>query len=316
MSDLATTFNDPFDPARSLQLNNRYWPNDTFRHLDALREAEYDLEHRRLSSLRKSLKPVKALLPAQYHRAFLSRLVYSMVYRVYFEPIRFNVKLSPEFIEENTYRGTEPAFSWPARRTEELKYIRDMVHGIYRDHYGIDVISSDYAIRYSSCNNTKAVSLLTAHGEFSDFHLDEGKDFTCVVYVSDVQPENGCFTYIDGTHRIPKSHILRALHTVAEIQMGLGSATPEQVTSVPLEVRGCIGIGNTLDDAKREKLRASKVEVVGPPGSGVIFNGFDTLHRGGKVQVGSRTALFMSTKGHVNKRVKKAMYDQMAYLWL
>src|SRR5262249_21280904 len=84
----AQYFNAPLDPARSLQLNNRYWKGETFTHLDALRQADDDVEHARYAALRKSLAPVKALLPAEFHRAFVSRLSYSIVCRTAFEPIR------------------------------------------------------------------------------------------------------------------------------------------------------------------------------------------------------------------------------------
>src|SRR5690242_21938738 len=60
-------FNDPLDPRRSLQLNNRYWKGESFQHLDVLREADDDAHHGRLKALRKSLKPVKKLLPAHFH---------------------------------------------------------------------------------------------------------------------------------------------------------------------------------------------------------------------------------------------------------
>src|SRR5689334_12603038 len=65
-------FNDPLDPQRSLQLNNRYWKGESFQYLDVLREADDDAHHGRLKALRKSLKPVKKLLPARFHRSFIS----------------------------------------------------------------------------------------------------------------------------------------------------------------------------------------------------------------------------------------------------
>jgi hypothetical protein len=239
-----------------------------------------------------------------------------MMYRVSFAPIRFSVKLSDDFVRANLYNGIENEASKSAQQTEELRYITDLVHSIYRDHYGIDVLSSDFGVRYINSRNTKAASRMTAYGEFSDFHVDEGKDFTCIIYLCSVNHDNGCFTYVDGSYAVRKSHLLRALHQVVDFDMGLSASTPEQRSHLPLELRGSMAIGNYLDDEKRDRLRSACVEVVGNVGDGIIFNGFDTMHRGGKPLVGERTALFISTRGHINMRVKKAACDQLAYLWL
>src|SRR5215469_2888761 len=107
MFDVASYFNDPLNPERSLQLNNRYWKLDRFQYLDLLREADDDINNFRLVSLRKSLRPIKALLPPQFHTAFVSRLVYSMVYRTSFAPFTFTLKLSDSFVKANSYSGLE-----------------------------------------------------------------------------------------------------------------------------------------------------------------------------------------------------------------
>jgi hypothetical protein len=164
-----------------------------------------------------------------------------------------------------------------------------------------------------NAKNTEARRRMTEFGDLSDFHLDEGKDFTCIIYLCPVTCENGCFTYVDGSTALRKSHVLRALHQVVEFDLKL--ATPEDRSQLPLEVRGSMAIGNYLDDEKHERVRDACVAVTGNVGDGIIFNGFDTIHRGGKPMTGARTALFISTRGHINLRVKKAMYDRLAYLW-
>jgi hypothetical protein len=314
MSSVAEYFNDPLNPERSLQLNNRYWMDDSYEHLDILREAEDDVVHGRFKALRRSLKPVKALLPASVHRPFIRRLVYSIVYHVTFAPMRFTVKLSDELIEANTYRGTADEASLEAKHTEELRYIAGLAHDLYRGHYGLDILSSTFAVRYMSSRNAEARRRMTEFGDLSDFHLDEGKDFTCIIYLCPVTRDNGCFSYVEGSTAMPKSHILRALHQVVEFDLKL--ATPDARAHLPLELRGSMAIGNYLDEEKHARVRDACVEVVGNPGEGIVFNGFDTLHRGGKPLSGDRTAMFISTRGHVNLRLKKALYDQLAYLWL
>lgn len=309
-------FNDPLDPQRSLQLNNRYWKSESFQHLDVLREADDDAHHGRLKALRKSLRPVKKLLPARFHRSFISRLVYSMVYHVDFQPIRFSMKLSDAFVRANSYDGAEAEFFKSAAHVDELRHITSFVHGIYRDYYGVDALSSDFAVRYANAKNEKSVKRMTEYGAFSDFHLDEKKDFTAIIYMSRVERDNGCFSYIDGSPAMGRSHLLRALHQVVDFDMGLAGSPIEERARLPLELRGSMRVGDYLDDDKQQKLLPACVDVLGDAGDGIIFNGFDTIHRGGKPLKGSRTALFISTRGHINKRLKKAFYDQMAYLWL
>jgi hypothetical protein len=307
-------FNDPLDPSRSLQLNNRYWKDDSFQHLDMLRQADDDVNRGRYKALRRSLGPVKSLLPPQFHRSLVSRLVYSIVCRTAFEPIRFSMTLSDEFIRLNSYEGPENEFYKPAQKTEEVRHIVDLVHQIYKDKYGTDLMSSDFSIRYMNATNTRRVTEITKYGDFSDFHLDQYTDFTCIMYLSTVGPENGCFSYIDGTGTLHKSHLLRALHGVVTFDMGL--PTPDQTAELPLELRGGIGMGNFLDDEKRERLRPARVELLGKQGDGIIFNGFNTVHRGGKPVAGERTALVIGTAGRVRVRIKKYAAQLLSSLWL
>src|SRR2546422_3608154 len=130
MIDAARFFNDPLDPKRSLQLNNRFWKNETFHYLDLLREADDDINNRRFGALKKSLKPIKALLPPEYHRIFVAKLVYSLMFSTAFEPIRFKLKVSDDLINANTYTGSETAMSQPARMTDEFRYVADLARTI------------------------------------------------------------------------------------------------------------------------------------------------------------------------------------------
>jgi hypothetical protein len=313
VSNPAAFFTDALEPRRSLQLNNRYWNGERFTHLDLLREADDDVNNFRMVALRKNLKHVKALLPSQFHRAFLARLVYSMVFSTRFEPIRFKLNLPEAFIEANAYAGSEHQATIVARRTEDLRYIVDLAHSIYTDHYGRDVLASSFEVRYIR-STTEVVSRVTRYGEFSDYHFDEGKDFTCIIYLCDVSSENGCFSYINGMSGVRKSHLLRALHQVVGNHMG--RSLPEETADLPLELRGSLGLGTFLDDAKCDLLRDSRMDFVGEAGDGIIFNGFDMLHRGGKPLRDQRTALFISTRGVVSSRLKKYAAQMLAYLWL
>jgi hypothetical protein len=314
MNATAVYFNDPLDPQRSLQLNNRFWREERFSRLDDLRAADDDINNERWASLRKTIKPVKAMLPRQYHAAFLRHLAYSITYRRRFEPIRFTLKLSDEFLDANRYNGANSEHYDVGRNVDELYPAMEMAHAVYRKNYGLDGLYSRYQVRYVNSNNVRTVKEVTRYGAFSDFHLDQRADFTCIIYLSDVKPENGCFSYIDGTSSLDKSHLLRALHSVVSFDMGLPN--PDQVGHLPLELRGGIGMGNFIDDEKHDRLSASKVDFVGRAGDGIMFNGFDTVHRGGKPLVGERHAIFISTAGYARMRVKRVLLQTLASIWL
>lgn len=313
MTRLAEVFNDPLDPARSIQLNNKYWKGEPFEHLDLIREAEHDLRRFKLGALKRSLGRVRDLLPEQVRSKLISRIIYSLLYTAAFEPIRFSIRLSDEFVRANRYEGPKEQAELDAKHTDELKYIVRLVHDIYRDYYGMDILSSAFAIRFIRANET-TVHRMTRHGAFSDFHFDEGKDFTCILYLGPATHDSGCFTYIDGSYYVPKSHVLRALHQIVDYDLRLEK--PEERAQLPLELRGSLSVGTYLDEDKRDRVLSAAVAVDGDMGDGIIFNGFDTIHRGGQPMSGERTALFISTRGHVNGRMKNALYGRLARLWL
>src|SRR6266516_360849 len=314
MADVIDYFSDQLDPARSIQLNSRTWKGDTFKHLDLLREADDDINRGRIASMRRSLRGVKALLPQRYHGALVRRIVYSMLYRVCFEPIRFSLKLSDAFVRANSYSGPKNEAYQSVQHAEELRHIVGLAQSVYKNYYGNDLVFSRFQIRYMNSTNAQRVSEITKYGAFSDFHLDQFTDFTCIIYLCTVGRHNGCFSYIDGTSRIKKSHLLRALHQVVTFDMGL--PLPEQTAHLALELRGGMGYGNFLDEEKVERLRNAQVDFVGDLGDGIIFNGFDMLHRGGKPTSGERTAAFIGTGGHFRMRAKRYASQLLASLWL
>src|SRR5437879_844672 len=314
MADAIDYFSDPLDPSRSIQLNNRMWKGDTFKHLDLLREADDDLNHRRIGSLRKSLRRIKALLPAQYYGALVRRIVYSMLYHVSFEPIRFSIKLSDAFVRANSYIGPKNEAYQSAQHTEELRHIVGLARRVYQDYYGNDLMFSHFQIRYINSTNSQRVREITKYGAFSDFHLDQLMGFTSIIYLCAVGRDNGCFSYIDGTSRMKRSHLLRALHQVVTFDMAL--PLPEQTSHLPLELRGGMGYGNFMDDEKVERLSNARVDFVGNVGDGIMYNGFDTLHRGGKPTTGERTARCIATGRQSRVGAKTYANQPLALLWL
>src|SRR6266480_3187999 len=148
MADVVDYFNDQLDPPHSIQLNNRMWRGETFQHLDLLRETDDAINRRRISSLRKSLRRVKALLPVPYHGPLVKRIVYSMLHSVAFDPIRFSIKLSDAFLRANSYAGPKNEVHQTAEHTEELRHIVDLAQSVYKSYYGNDLVFSNFDVRY------------------------------------------------------------------------------------------------------------------------------------------------------------------------
>lgn len=313
-SSLSRRFSDPLDPARSLQLNNRYWKHDTFQHLDLLRTAEDQIEHRRFVAARTTLRQVATLLPNTFHRAFVSRLAYSIVYRAAFEPIRVSLTLPDVFLTANRYDGAETEALVDVRRRDAINDLVDVVHRAYAQVNGRDVLHSDFEVRYINSANAQRVREMTGYGALSDFHLDESADFKCIVYLTPANREAGCFSYIEGVGAVRKSHVLRALQGVVRFDMSLN--TPGQVAHLPLELRGGSELGNYLDEEKHSLLTAATVDVIGNAGDGIMFDGFHTLHRGGKPTNGARTALVISTAGRLRRGINKGLRLMLERLWM
>jgi hypothetical protein len=164
---------------------------------------------------------------------------------------------------------------------------------IYKDQYGYDLLRINRTVRFAIPDERQAD--LERYGPLSDYHNDEYKGVSTIVYLSKVTDENGAFSYIRGSERIPRSLVLTALHQCVEFDMRL--TDPEQLRAVPLEFRGSLAIGNFLEDDKVRVVLGFRETLEGGVGTYVTFNGQYVLHRGGKPKAGSRTAAFFQPVG-------------------
>ena len=54
---------------------------------------------------------------------------------------------------------------------------------------------------------------ITRWGDLSDFHIDEAKGITTMIYLSDVlNPSEGAFQYVENSEKMPRSRVLTAAH--------------------------------------------------------------------------------------------------------
>ena len=127
------------------------------------------------------------------------------------------------------------------------------------------------------------------------FHRDaSGGDIKAIIYLSDVGPDNGPFSYALGSHKIrltrTDDHICEANDS-----NGMASTDPQQrrdFAALPRRLRqkGAFGNDLTEQDAARAVLLKSVWPITAPSGSIVVF---DTkgIHRGGMVLQGERRVI-------------------------
>jgi hypothetical protein len=298
---LSEVFDDPLDPVRSLQLNNKYWPGEKYTLLGLIAEAEAAVGAGELVAAARLLRPLERWFTAggSYAR-FLRRLHRVHLFRSGFGCAVGKVSLPGVAIEANRYGGSGTRASYPLKRAEMFASLSDRTASTYARAYGTDLIKVNKLIRYAVPDERQAD--VTDYGVLSDYHNDEYKGITTIVYLCDVTEENGAFSFIRDSERIRRSLVLTAIHQAVHFDMQ--RSTAEQLAPLPLEFRGSTGIGNLLEPDKAAMLHEHCEIVAGEPGTFVTFNGQYLLHRGGKPVSGSRLAAFFQPEGILRHKLQ------------
>lgn len=127
------------------------------------------------------------------------------------------------------------------------------------------------------------------------FHRDaSGGDLKAIIYMSDVGPKNGPFTFVLGSHRLP---IGRLDNFICEANDSNGLADTSAETrrifaALPRRFRQKGSFGNDLpdDDPVSDEIVGAAWSITGSKGAIVLF---DTkgVHRGGMVEQGERRVI-------------------------
>jgi hypothetical protein len=298
---LEQAFNDPFDPRVSIQLNNRHWPGERYALIGLLREAESAVRGGNLAAAANQLERLRPHFQSAYTK-FLQRLHRLHTFRSSFGYDIGRVELSGEVIAANRYAGPDSRASYPLANVGGFADLVSRTRSLYRAEYGSDLVKMNCSVRFARPDASQAD--ITDFGDLSDYHNDEYKGISTIVYLSDVSEDNGAFSYIRGSHLIPRSLVLTAIHQCVEFDLGF--KTPEQLASLPLEFRGSVGIGNFLDHDKLEAVKRCRQALEGPAGTYVTFNGQYVLHRGGKPLSGTRVAAFFQPEGVLRHKLSGA----------
>jgi len=299
--ELSELFNEPFEPSRSIQLNNRYWVGEKFTLLPLLAESEALVGGGKLAAAARLLGVLrKHFVSDKFFFCFLRRLHRLRLFRSEFGCIRGKVTIGEDALQANQYRGTGTRASYSLSRAASFaRQIKDTAN-VYTAQYGVDLLRVNSSVRFARPDERRTD--IEAYGQLSDYHNDEYKGISTIVYLSEVRDDNGAFSYIAGSHLIPRSLVLTAIHQCVEFDMRL--TTPEQLAAVPLEFRGSLAMGNFLDSEKVEVVSRFCEVLEGGVGTFVTFNGQYVIHRGGKPRSGSRTAAFFQPEGLLLHKAK------------
>lgn len=181
-------------------------------------------------------------------------------------------------------------------RAPQLKlWVSEKLQPMIEEHIGYSVVSPGGELRYANSeihmNEWKEIRL----HRYSNFHYDQAfAAYPMAIYLDDVDETSGPFSYVDGSDKLQNDYVTRALHSALTFGCGVGGMTDDDfrvIGSLPSVFRGGDLVGAY---AGMEVFQQSKiVEVTGPIGSGVLFNGFHLVHSGGKPLCGKRKSLFI-----------------------
>jgi hypothetical protein len=298
-------FGDPFNPDQSIQLNNRYWPSEKNKYLSALIDAENFLREGRNIQMARVLHSIKSpLLSGASFRRILRRIRKLHQDQFDFGFIVGKIDLSADTTNKLQYEGSRSREAYDVRidDCQALDAIAEETKSLFRSRFGNDLIRMNSTVRYARPD--ERVADITHFGPLSDFHNDEHKGVSGIVYLSDVKEENGAFQFIPYSNKIPRSIVLAGIHQYVCFDLGLQMA--HQMEGLPLEFRSTPAIGNFLDDWKVKILNDAVKTLEGPVGSYIIFNGQYLIHRGGKPKTGERTALFFQPEGLIRLKARTA----------
>lgn len=293
---MLSQFNDPFNYEKSIQLNSKYWNNPSYKYLNILEDAEGYLSLNSYYSMVKTLRKIDhPSLDGLKFTKLIRRIIKLHKESVKFGLVQNLINIEEKTIQELEYKGLKTRSSYAINIEEgsDLYYLSKVSYSKYKEFYGADIIKMNQSVRFASPDNCAKDTL--DYGPLSDFHFDERKGITTVIYLSEVDIKAGPFQYIKNSELINKSTILTAIGQY--VCFDLGIQHPTEMSDLPFEFRLTPSVGNFLDHWKIEKMESNLVTLNGGPGSYVMFNGQNILHRGGKPLGKNRLAIFLQPEG-------------------
>ncbi len=303
---LAEVLSDPFDPDRSLQLNRRHWPMEPFRWLSEVRAAEQALQTDDQQGFRQALS---AISPGLFGSSFLDAVLWrarrlsvgrqALGYATGWVDV---AQVGPhlQFKARSPIEGIQGA-PLPRQFRDAFSPMLRTVASLHAIHFGPDIRTIHLSTRYAGTDAEAA--LLREHEPLLDYHFDGYGDINAVCYLHDVTPGDGPFEFVEGSHFVPQSIVIKSIHEHLFFDRNL--SRPVDLECVPLEFRGTPRISNFIDPEKTRELLRYQRMFQAPKGGYIVFDGRYLLHRGGVPMNGSRLAAFAHTVSQIRGRIDR-----------
>jgi hypothetical protein len=270
-----------------------------------------DVELKNGKSAKKQVEAIGRGLPVKVRGNFHRRAIYDSIYvKPVDKPIVEFHQLPKDYHRGFLSEQSESRFQ-DVRLPDALKSLKTSTRRRAQKMYGIDLLKTDISVRYAN----QDIALPTAMESddphdvnerlLSPMHLDQKKGITTIVYLTDVSETSGCFSYLDGSHLIPQSPILRALQEVICFDLGLRHRVDVLKGGLPACFCGSsFTVWEPMPAEKRQIARQYLTKHTGPAGTSITFVGNMLVHSGGFPIQGERVALFIAHIGLVLQRMK------------
>jgi hypothetical protein len=302
---ISEIFTDPYDPDKS------FWVHSEIRKdlRSCFAEADRHLADGNFRLAKRPLETIVQQLPEAFRAPFFKRTTYNQIYLQPYEPRQQTIDLPAGLKEKFAKKFSESRavldkIDPPAAVRELLQRTRREMSELY----GADIIRSSVSVRYANhlspspykCDNTQDVpsQLLSA------MHFDEKKGVTSIVYLTDVDEQSGCFSYLEGSNRIRQSVSIRALHETMMHDMNVKTIDDARKYGITDGLAGTIAYGENLPPAKKEVALRYIHKLVGPAGTAISFAGNILVHGGGWPLKGERIAMFINHVGLIRQRAR------------
>jgi len=268
--------------------------------------------------VRRYLEVAETMLPRTSESSVLLRLLPDALRRLicYFDYLRLRTRdcldaqasvlcwdLGEDLVRRAQQAAAEQERDGTARRDYDLRadpelraWLMSEVRPVVEDYVGIRVGLPQANIRYAnSTREGEPWPSYDAVHPYEEFHFDE-PCYTqrMILYLNDVDAGCGPFTYVDGSDRMEQSLVVRAFHqAVDHCQLDFyDEADRRRIGRLPASFRGGDMVGRFAGPEPFDS--HSLLQVTGPAGRLLLYDGFELIHAGGFPEVGMRKAMFIA----------------------
>ena len=288
-----------------LDANNKYWQHDGSINLAHLAVCESQLRSKRYDLLEQSIINYwPDCFSPRSLRWIINRARYihnsSKIFSYTFPTRLFGLSVYSDLIHD-------PSFSISQLDSKSLysecTSVIDLAKSLQFHLYGTDYYIPNFHFRYATPFSTSQA--WRSRGPLGDFHNDQSRGITYLIYLSNVNQNSGPFQFIDNIDPFFRSFFLMAVQQYnLRRYLKLNIDPFEYLQSLPLLFRSLPSIGDYLSESRAEFLSSRIVSLEGNSGTSILFNGQFLLHRGGKPLSENRLAAMGTIRGIIKPALR------------